>query len=62
MPGPDRCIHIGAFVLFINGPASSSVEALIEGMRLLNPESRMAGMYQGWVDAYRSAQAAEQDQ
>ena len=41
-------------VLFINGPASTSVEALIEGMRLLDPESKIAAIYQGWVDAYRT--------
>ena len=45
-------------ILFLNGPAESSVDALVEGIRLLDPESRMAAMYQGWIDAYR-AQSAE---
>jgi CubicO group peptidase (beta-lactamase class C family) len=48
-------------VLFINGPASTSVEALIEGMRLLDPGSRIAEMYQGWMDAYQAAEVVEQE-
>ena len=43
-------------VLFINGPASTSVEALIEGLLLLDEDSRIAAMYRGWADAYESAQ------
>ncbi len=46
-------------VLFINGPASTSTEALIEGMQLLDPGSRIAELYRGWVDAYLAAQAAD---
>ena len=43
-------------ILFINGPASTSVGALIEGMRLLDPGSKMARMYQGWMDRYNATQ------
>jgi CubicO group peptidase (beta-lactamase class C family) len=43
-------------VLFINGPASTSVDALIDGMRLLDPGSRMAEMYQGWMERYAARQ------
>ena len=43
-------------ILFINGPASTNVDALIEGLRLLDPESKIAEMYQGWMDAYRASQ------
>ena len=41
-------------ILFLNGPAESSVDALIKGIRLLDPESRMAALYQSWVDAYNA--------
>ena len=39
-------------ILFINGPTSTSVGALIEGVRLLDSDSGMADMYQGWIDRY----------
>ncbi len=39
-------------VLFYNGPASRSVDALIAGIRLLDPQSPMPDLYRGWVDAY----------
>ena len=38
-------------ILFINGPATSSTEALIEGLLLLDAESRIAKLYRSWVDA-----------
>jgi CubicO group peptidase (beta-lactamase class C family) len=46
-------------ILFINGPSSTSVEALIAGMRVLDPDSRMAAMYRGWVDAYLATGSAD---
>ncbi len=39
-------------VLFLNGPSGTSVEALIDGMNALDPGSRIAMLYRGWVDAY----------
>ena len=44
-------------ILFINGPASTSVDALVEGLRLLDPGSRMAALYEGWMARYRARQA-----
>ena len=53
---PDRRDGI---ILFLNGPADTSVDALIEGMRLLDPGSRLATLYAGWVEAWRKAQPQE---
>lgn len=39
---------------FINGPASTSVGASIEGVRLLDPASGMADLYQCWIDRYNA--------
>ncbi len=43
-------------ILFINGPASTSASALVEGIRLLDPGSVMAAMYEGWMDRYKASQ------
>lgn len=48
-------------VLFINGPGSTGVEALIEGLLLLDEDSRIAAMYRGWVDAYEASAEAPTD-
>ncbi len=40
-------------VLFINGPPEANAEALIAGLRVLDEDSPMAALYQGWLDAYR---------
>lgn len=44
-------------VLFFNGPASSSTQALIDGMNVLDPGAKMAMLYEGWVDTIEKRQA-----
>lgn len=39
-------------VLFINGPSTTNVEALMAGMNALDNRSKIAVLYRGWVDAY----------
>ena len=46
-------------VLFLNGPASRTTDALIDAMLVLDPESRLAAMYRGWVDAYLAGEQGE---
>jgi CubicO group peptidase (beta-lactamase class C family) len=46
-------------VLFLNGPSDTIVDALIEGMNILDPGSRIAMLYRGWTDAYRARMEAE---
>lgn len=43
-------------ILFLNVPSSTSVEALIDGMNALDPGSKIAMLYRGWVDAYNEKQ------
>ena len=40
-------------VLFINGHADTSTEALIDGLYALDDGSKIAMLYRGWVDAYK---------
>ncbi len=41
-------------IVFLNGPSNTSVEALIEALEGLDPGSKIAAMYRGWVIAYES--------
>ena len=42
-------------ILFINGPSSTTTEALIAGLNALDPDSPIAMLYRGWVDAYNAS-------
>lgn len=42
-------------ILFLNGPSSRSTDALIEGMKTLDPGSPIARLYRGWIDAYEAS-------
>lgn len=55
----DTETHNG-IVLFFNGPASSSTDALIDGMNALDPGSKMAMLYKAWVAAYEAKQRSEE--
>ena len=46
-------------VLFINGPASTNVQTLVDGMRLLDPDSKIAMLYEMWIEAYEAQQETE---
>lgn len=47
---------MNGIVLFINGPSSTTHEALIDGMNTLDPGSAIAMLYRGWIDAYNASQ------
>ena len=42
-------------ILFINGPSSTTTEALIAGLNALDPGSPVAMLYRGWIDAYNAS-------
>lgn len=52
--GVDRLNTASVNSDLINGPASTSVGALIEGVRLLDPDSGRADLYQGCIDRYNA--------